>query len=87
MHPGRWRHRDYDGLSRALPARRQSSSVAAANSVKIVGDQLAADYKGFRPRLLAMALLLDLKWAFMGLPVTGDTIQDLMRAFAASANS
>ena len=62
-------------------------SVTAANGVEIVCDQAAANQECLGSRRLLTTLLLDLDRALMGLPVTGDTVEDLMGAFAAGAES
>jgi hypothetical protein len=63
------------------------SSVAATDSVEIVSYQAAADEKGLGAHRFLEALLLNLDRAFMGLPITGDSVEDLMGAFAAGAES
>ena len=61
--------------------------VTAANGVEIVGNQGTAYKKCLGSSGFLAALLLDLDRALMGLPVTGDTVEDLMGAFAAGAES
>jgi hypothetical protein len=62
-------------------------SVAAANRVEIVCDQCTADKKCLSSRGLLSALLLQLDGTFMGLPVAGNAIQNLVGAFAAGTES
>jgi hypothetical protein len=62
-------------------------SVAAANGVEVVCNQAAADQEGFSPRRLLALLLFNLDWTLVRLPIAGDTVEDLMRAFAAGAES
>jgi hypothetical protein len=61
--------------------------VTASNGVEIVSNQAATDKESFCPRLFLAPLLFDLDRAFVGLPVTGDAIQDLVGAFTAGAES
>jgi hypothetical protein len=73
-----------------LPGAREPDdvlSVAAADGVEVVGNQAAAYLECFSPRGFLASLLLDLDRALVGLPIAGDSVEDLMGAFAAGAES
>jgi hypothetical protein len=59
--------------------------VAAANCVKIICDQEIRQKKGFSLGNLGFLPFFNLDWTLMGLPITGDTVDDLMGAFSAGA--
>jgi hypothetical protein len=68
-----------------LPDRESASLVAAANRVKIISDQQIGQKEGLRVGGFLILSLLNLDRAFMGLPVAGDSIDDLVGALSAGA--
>jgi hypothetical protein len=64
---------------------RYTTLVAAANRVKIISDQQIGQKEGLRLGGFFTLSLLNLDRAFIGLPVAGDSIDDLMGALSAGA--
>ncbi|MEW8027885.1 MAG: hypothetical protein AB2792_13480 [Candidatus Thiodiazotropha sp.] len=60
--------------------------VAAADRVKIIRDQQIGQKEGLGLGGFSILSLLNLDRAFMGLPIAGDPIDDLMGAFSAGAS-
>lgn len=60
--------------------------VAATDRVKIIRDQQIGQEKGLGLGGLSILSLLNLDRTFMGLPIAGDPVDDLMGAFSAGAS-
>jgi len=60
-----------------------ADSVDATDSVEIIRDQGTANEESLGACVLLSVLFLSLNRAFVGLPIAGDPVQNLMGAFTA----